>query len=162
MSLRRATIVALFGLLALVGLGGTASAQPYPPSEGEGSVSRTTVEPGGTVEFCGDGFAPDTEVVIRDNGEVVETVTTDENGEFCVTLTLEEVGTHVLTGTGIGAEGEVRTVTATVTVVAAGGLPATGSNTILPAIGVGLGLVTLGTFLLYAVRRQRARGLATA
>jgi len=32
----------------------------------------------------------------------------------------------------------------------------------LPAIGVGLGLVTLGTFLLYAVRRQRARGLATA
>jgi LPXTG-motif cell wall-anchored protein len=161
MSLRRATIVALFGLLSLVGLGSSAWAQPYPPSTGEGTVSRTTVEPGGSVEFCGDEFAPETEVEIADNGEVVGTTTTDEGGEFCATVTLEEVGTHVLTGTGTGADGEVRVVTATVTVVAAGGLPATGSNTILPAIGVGLGLVTLGTFLIYAVRRQRARGLAT-
>jgi LPXTG-motif cell wall-anchored protein len=161
MSLRRATTVALFALLALVGLGTAASAQPYPPSEGQGTVSRSRVEPGGTVEFCGDGFAPGAEIIISDNGEQVGTVTANDDGEFCVTLTLEEVGTHVLTGTGVGAEGEARTVTATV-VVAAAGLPATGSNTILPAIGVGLGLVTLGTFLIYAVRRQRARGFATA
>jgi LPXTG-motif cell wall-anchored protein len=162
MSLRRATIVALFGLLALVGLGGAASAQPYPPSEGTGVVSKTTVESGGTVEFCGDGFAPDSEVIIEDNGTEVGTVVTDENGEFCVTLTLTGAGTHVLTATGVGAGGEDRVVTATVTVVAAGGLPRTGSDTILPAIGIGLGLVTLGTGLVYTVRRQRSRGLAAA
>lgn len=161
MSLRRATTVALFALLALVGLGTAASAQPYPPSQGEGTVSRSRIAPGESVEFCGDGFAPDTEVVITDNGEVVDTVTTNADGEFCVTLTLEEPGTHVLAGTGTGADGEVRTVTATV-VVAAAGLPATGSNTILPAIGVGLALVTIGTFLIYAVRRRRGHGLATA
>ena len=161
MSLRRATMVALFALLALVGLGGTASAQPYPPEEGEGTVSRTTVEPGGSVEFCGDGFAPGSPVEVADNGDVVDVVDADDSGEFCITLTLEEAGTHVLSGTGINDFGEPRTVTATVT-VAAGGLPATGSDTILPAIGVGLGLVTFGTFLLYAVRRRRASGFATA
>jgi LPXTG-motif cell wall-anchored protein len=160
MSLRRATVVALMGLLAILGLAGTASAQ-YPPSTGTGTVSRSTVESGGTVEFCGDGFEPGSEVIIEDNGTEVGTATADGDGEFCITLTLTGAGTHLLTGTGTGAAGEVRVVSATVTVVAAGGLPRTGSDTILPAVGIGVLLAALGTVLVLAVRRRRQGGLVS-
>lgn len=162
MSMRRATIVALFGLLTLVGLGSSASAQPYPPSEDEGTVNRSTVEAGGSVIFCGDGFAPGSTVTILVDEEVEGTRTADAEGEFCTTITLDEPGTYELSGVGVDADGGARVVTATVTVVAAGGLPRTGSDSTLPAIGIGLGLVTAGTGLVYAVRRQRSRGPATA
>jgi LPXTG-motif cell wall-anchored protein len=154
MTLRRATMVALVALLALFGLGGTASAQ-YTDTEGNGTVSSGTVSSGGSVTFCGDGFAPNSEVDIAVDGEVIGTVTTDADGEFCTTVTLTGAGSHTITGVGVGANGGTRTVTAVVTVVA-GGLPRTGSDSILPAIGLGLALVALGTGLVYGVRRQRA------
>jgi LPXTG-motif cell wall-anchored protein len=161
MTLRRATMVALVALLALFGLGGTASAQdPYQPTTGAGTVSSGTVSAGGTVTFCGAGFAPNTDVDIAVGDTVIDTVETDADGEFCIEITLTGAGTVVLTGTGVGANGEVRVVTAVVTVVAAGGLPRTGSDSILPAIALGLGLVALGTGLVYGVRRQRAMASA--
>jgi LPXTG-motif cell wall-anchored protein len=145
-------------LLVLGAQVGTAHAQ-YPPSEGSGSVSRSTVESGGTVEFCGDGFEPDSEVIITDNGDEVRTVTANADGEFCTTLTLTGAGTHVLAGTGTAAGGGQRVVTATVTVVSAAGLPRTGSGNTIPGVMIGLSLVAGGLAALYAAQRRRGMAL---
>jgi len=173
MSLRRASFVILVGLLVVLGLGGTAAAQ-YPPFEGAAWVDKSIVESGGTVEFRGGPFVYGSEVVIRDNGVFVGTVLAEESGSslsgfFFIRLTLTCAGTHVLTGTGMGTDGDPedptptgpRTVSAIVTVVGdACGLPRTGSDSILPYVGTGATLVVLGTGLVVVTRpRRRSRAI---
>ena len=93
------------------------------PVVAPGSVSSGTIVSGGTVEFCGDGFAPDTEISIAVGGDAIGTVTTDADGAFCVDVVLNGAGTRVLTATGVGADGGVRIVRATVIVTSTAAAP---------------------------------------
>lgn len=129
------------------------------PTVGTGTVSTGTVSAGGVVEFCGDGFAPGSDVEIAVDGTVVGTVVADGDGSFCVDLELSDTGTAVLTATGTGPNGATRTVTAQVTVtraaaapVRSGGrtgsdvssLPRTGADGTATQVWAGIGLLGLG------------------
>jgi LPXTG-motif cell wall-anchored protein len=126
----------------------------YPPTTGNGRVSKSTTSPGGCVTFSGDGFAPSTTVTVTDNGKTVTTVTTSATGTFSVEVCPEVLGVHNIRGTGKNPLGATRVVVAQVTVTRSG-LPRTGSDTTIPAVGIGAALVLLGAGVVYAFRRRR-------
>jgi hypothetical protein len=109
-------------LLTLVGVS-QAVAAPYPlPTSGEGQVTRSTI-------FSGGGFLPGSTVMITDNGKLVGTTKADKKGNFRDQVcfgTDAALGKHTLAGTGTGANGAGRVVTAVVTVI---GAEASGGST---------------------------------
>lgn len=133
----------------------------YPPTQGNGRVTKSTVSPGGCVTFTGDGFAPSTTVTVTDNGKTITTVTTSPTGTFSVEVCPEVKGVHNLRGTGKNPLGGTRVVVAQVKVLGTS-LARTGSNAIKPAIGIGAALVILGAGLVYAFRRRRHPAAVTA
>lgn len=175
-------------VLAFVGVA-RGSADNYPlPTHGDGTVSRSVVHVGECTVFSGGGFKPHSTVTITDNGKVLGTTQTDRNGNFSYTVcysTDSTLGRHTLTGSGTGANGAARTVSAVVTVVGAeslpvksdagtdngdgGGLPFTGAD-ILGLALMALALIALGWLLVARnlnaraarrrVRRQRGSALA--
>ena len=155
-----------------------AQTRGYVAEVGSGQVSQGTVGPGGTVEFCGDGFAPGSTVTVADEGVVIATGTADGSGALCVTVTLTGAGTHVLTMTGLTEAGNPRTVTAAVRVLAAtaaapvrsssgsgsgsGNLARTGAEGTATQVWAGIGLLGLGGGLvaLTVSRRRTPAGVA--
>jgi hypothetical protein len=109
------------------------AAGPYPPPSdgGSGEVSETRIEAGECMTFTGSGFAPSTEVTIRDNGEFVGTARTDSDGvfayEYCADADVR-TGRHTLTGTGLGSDGQLLTVHATFYVTGVSQRPGGGST----------------------------------
>jgi LPXTG-motif cell wall-anchored protein len=151
--LRHVVGALLLALFFGASLAPAANAQ-YPPTQGNGRVTKSTVAPGGCVTFSGDGFAPSTTVTVTDNGKTVTTVTTSLTGTFSVEVCPEVLGVHNIRGTGKNPVGGTRVVVAQVTVTRSG-LPRTGSNTTIPAIGIGAALVLLGAGIVFAFRRRR-------
>lgn len=96
------------------------AAGPYPPpSTGHGWVDPSHVKVGECVIFSGDGFAPGALVEIRDNGKPVGVTHAGPDGVFHFKVCFafgDARGRHVLTGTGLGADGRPLTVSAVVIV----------------------------------------------
>lgn len=116
----------LVGTLVLALTMGTAlpAHAQYPPTVGNGRVTRSEVKQCQCTLFSGDGFLPGTTVTVTDRGptgapKVVATVTADSKGGFKVKVCFDEKsvpGKHTLAAKGTGADGKPREVRATVTV----------------------------------------------
>ena len=161
MKLRNVVGTAVLTLVLGGALFSPASAQ-YPPSAGNGHVTKSTVGPGGCVTFTGDGFAPDSSVTITDNGKTVGTVTTSVTGTFTKEVCPTVLGVHILRGTGKTPTGATRVVVAQVTVVAGSRLPSTGSDHTFETIALGAGLVLVGAGAVVVARRRRRSHAAAA
>jgi len=157
MMLRRCAATGTLTILLGMALAPAAAAQ-YPPTSSSGRVTAGRVEPGGCVTFSGDGFEPGTDVTVTDNDTEVRTVQATDTGAFSTSVCPTVLGVHILRGTGTGANGGERTVTAEVTVVES--LSATGASNVLPTLGAGATLVALGSGLAYLARRRRRVVLA--
>ncbi len=179
---RRSLAVLAALAVCLVTLGGSAGAQ-YPPSSVACSVSASVVVQGGSVLFSCSGFAPNSNVDIDDNGQpatlaarrfgaagvlaarplaiTVLNAPANNDGTILVRVAFARnaaLGPHVLRATGVGPDGNGKVGAATVTVIpapAGGGLPNTGSNSTLPAVAIGLGLVLAGAAIVFVSRRYR-------
>ena len=148
----------VLGLSALVvtlsvTLGGQAQAQ-YGPSTGNGQVSDGRISPGECVDFSGDGFAPGSDVDVTDNNAPVTTVDADSTGRFTAEVCPSVNGVHILRGTGVTPTGATRVVSARV-IVAGRPLPRTGSDSTVPALLLGVGLVATGSSAVALGRRRR-------
>jgi LPXTG-motif cell wall-anchored protein len=151
------TALALAAAFAVF-VGPAALAQEYPPSGENLTVSDSRVVRGQSITISGGGAEPGATVEILIAGQVVATTTADEDGNFSATFTIPaglEVGTYTITAVSNGV------VLSTLEVVVTGSgsttsgdLPFTGSST-LPGIGIGIGLIALGSSLLLLSRRRR-------
>lgn len=117
----------LAGAFALaVTLGGAVPAvhAQYPPTVGNGRVTRSEVKQCQCVQFSGDGFQPGTTVTVVDRNaagleRVVGTATVDTRGGFRLKVCFDEnsaPGEHTLVGSGVQPDGGAHEVRATVTV----------------------------------------------
>lgn len=144
-----------------------ALADVYPPSGVHvvpASVSATTVDSGSTVTLSGDGFAPGSLLRLSVDGGGRGTGTSASDGTFSVRLALSGRGDQVLAASGLEPSGRLRVASATVTVLGSGavtaGLPTTGTGRLVPALGIGLGSVVLGSGLVLVGRARRRRPAA--
>ena len=136
-----------------------ASAQ-YPPTAGNGRVTRSTVGPGGCVTFSGDGFAPNTEVTVTDNQTTVGTVTTSLTGTFSFEVCPTVLGVHILRGTGQTPTGATRVVVAQVRVLGSLASTGTATNDTRQTVAVGAALIVAGAGAVVMARRRRTRAVA--
>ena len=172
----------LGGLLAVLifAVGVAPAWAQYPPTVGAGRVTRSNVKQCQCTEFSGDGFAPGAKITITDqrpDGSTrhVGTVVADSRGAFKTKVCFDEhsgEGPHNLVARGKGADGKQREVHAVVTVKGSvcykkgdeihgerfergnGGLPDTGSDTTIPALLLGFGLVVAGSGVVLVFRRR--------
>jgi LPXTG-motif cell wall-anchored protein len=126
--MRKSLAVLALALGAITVTPAAAFADPVAPAYAApviapGSVSSGTVTSGGTVEFCGAGFAPGSPVVIAVGGDVIGTVTAGADGAFCVDIVLTGSGPQVLSASGTAPDGRGRVVTATVTITSTAAAP---------------------------------------
>ena len=123
--------------------------QTIPPSL---VTDKTTVPQGGKVLVTGQGYMADDAVYIYLNSTPVllTTVTTDSSGGFSVTVTIPTttaVGAHTIEGLGLDPSGEPLSLTAPITVTAAGEQPATDTAPLVTS-GGGLDPLPIGLMLL--------------
>jgi hypothetical protein len=157
------TALALAAALAVLVGPAVAQAQPYPPVGEELTVSDSRVVRGQSITISGGGADPFAAVKLYLNSTPVllGSTTADADGDFSATVTIPSsvaAGVHTLTAVSNGE------VLASLQLVVAGGagsssggdLPFTGSTT-LPGIGIGVGLIALGSSLLLLSRRRRAQ-----
>jgi hypothetical protein len=167
---RARLLLAAGSLLVLLGAP-AASADPYPPSGVHvvtGTVSALTVTSGGTVLFSGSGFAPSSLLRLSVDGVSRGTTSSSTAGGFSVRMALDGRGAQVLAASGLEPGGRLRVVSATVTVVSrtvsarpvTAGLPSTGTDRLIPALGLGLGSVVVGSGLVLVGRARRRRPAA--
>lgn len=172
MRLRHLLAAVAVGLLALMTLPGTASADSYPPTGIRvvaGVVTPSRVVDGGSVTFSGGGFAPGALVRLSIDGVSRGTLQASPSGAFVTRFVLRGVGAKVLAASGLQPDGRLQVVSATATVVSpvataavttGGGLPFTGAAHTVTALFGGLLLVVLGAAALMVARTRRARPLA--
>ncbi len=169
----RARWLLALSLIAAVLLGAApAQAQDaYPlPTTGQGVVDRSTVRAGECVTFSGSGFAPGAAIDVTDNGEPRGTTTADAAGSYATQVcfsTSAQLGAHLLSAQGEGANGALRTLTATVTVLGVatdgGGTQSTGGGGNLARTGAEIATLLLaavvllgaGALLVTQARRRR-------
>jgi LPXTG-motif cell wall-anchored protein len=171
MSIRRLLAGAALGAVASVVSAVPASAAPsYPPVTGGLTVSATNVVAGSAITATGEGFAPNSKVmvtVVMQGMGVVRSfsVTADASGKVSAVVRLSVAGTATITFSGADPDGVPLVLSSTVLVAAApppasaGGLPNTGANVLSPLI-VGGVLVLGGVGAIFATRRRRRRGSA--
>lgn len=115
-------LISALAVLLAVGAGVPVAAAQYPPTVGNGRVTRSEVKQCQCTQFSGDGFAPGATVTILDRGptgpaKVVATVTADSKGGFKVRVCFDEKsapGEHTLIARGKQADGRQREVRANV------------------------------------------------
>jgi LPXTG-motif cell wall-anchored protein len=149
-----------------------AAAQPYPIVAPNLTVSPTTVTVGGTVTVSGTGFEPNESVDVTVTYRAAAlghigraahaglpmaravVVTADASGNFTTDVTLTQVGTAVITATGLTSGASA---SATVTVLAGGeALPITGDNgTTLLILLIGSAVLASGLVLVVLTRSRR-------
>lgn len=157
-------LAALVAVLLLGALAPPVASAQYGVDVANARVSRSRVCQGECVVFSGDGFRANSTVTITDNGRVVATVRTNAAGRFTYQLCFDDdaaVGRHEIRGTGVNPQGGARVVRAFVDVCAksksgAGGkgLTRTGTDVLLPALGMGFLLVLIGAVALFLARRR--------
>lgn len=161
-----ATLVLSLGLVLLMSSG--ALAQDYPPDAPSAGVSDTEVLPGQPITVTGDGWQPGSEVAITlhcPEGYVraLGTATVAADGTFSTQVTIPEdapPGECILRVTGVGADGQARTVDVTLTIVApddpapAPALVTTGGPITIGA-ALAFVLLVLGGLALSVARRRQ-------
>jgi 5'-nucleotidase len=158
------TAFALAAALAVVVGPAVAHAQDYPPVSEDLTVSDSTVVPGQSITISGSGAEPNSTVSIYlfSAPILLGTTTADGDGTFSATVTIPagvSPGTHTLRAI---QGGEVLASVALVVVGSGSGgssgsdLPFTGGTT-LPGIGIGVGLIAVGSTLLLLSRRRRSQ-----
>jgi hypothetical protein len=163
--------VALMAVAVLTLGSAPAGASPYAP-DGDLAVSTVSPVPGGTITVAGDGFAADSQVrvVIFSEPVVLGTTTADASGQAELSVQIPSSfapgSTHTLEMQGVDPSGDVRVLSQTITLDAAGG--DSGDDTFGLAYtglaGPGLALLAGGLLLggtalvLLARRRAAARG----
>jgi hypothetical protein len=159
------TAFALAAALAVLVGPAVAQAQDYPPAGDSLTVSDSVVVPGQSLTVSGGGAGPGAKVDIFIYSERVLLASTnaDSDGQYSASVTIPasiDPGTHVIRAI---SGGEILSAVE-VTVAGSGGaaadsdgdLPFTGAGT-LPGIGIGVGLIALGSTLLLASRRRRSQ-----
>lgn len=171
--IRRVALAVATVILLLLGFASPARAgvvsDDYTPSPGV-TIDDSNVTPGTSVTISGSGCGPDQLVTITFLGETVATTTTGADGTFSATFTVPDgtaPGTYTVSAAGCGVE----VLGITLTVREAGtpdpggsgsgstgsaSLPRTGDETATLA-RVGILLVAVGGFAVYAARRRSAR-----
>ncbi len=129
---------------------GNATWNPAPPVPQSFTVSaavppslttdKGTVPQGGKVVVTGQGYMPDdsVDVYLNSTPVLLTTVATDGSGGFSVTVTIPTttaVGAHTIEGLGLDPAGEPLSLTAPLTVTAAGAQPATDTSSPVTAGG---------------------------
>ena len=172
MRLRHLLATFVVGLLAIVAVPSSASADTYPPTGIQvvaGVVSPARVVDGGSVSFSGGGFAPGALLRLSVDGISRGTLQAGPSGAFVTRFVLRGVGSKVLAASGLQPGGRLQVVSGTATVLATaaaapvttgGGLPFTGAAHIATALLGGLLLVVLGAVVLMIARTRRSRPLA--
>ncbi|MFL6164086.1 MAG: LPXTG cell wall anchor domain-containing protein [Jatrophihabitantaceae bacterium] len=150
-------LIAVAGLLALVGFAGPASAaspSPYPPAP---SCSVAGTSTGSGTNVTGTGFAANTEVSVS-LGNSHSTVLTDASGSFATSLDTGS-GRLVASGQGCSAVASIAALAENNPVPASnssgGALPNTGADVLGVAAVAGL-MVLGGVFLLVQGRRRHS------
>jgi LPXTG-motif cell wall-anchored protein len=166
---RRIALLIAVAAAALFASAGAANA--YTTTTSTGTVSSATVTSGGSVNFCGGGFAAGSGIAISVNDAVAGSDTASSSGSFCHRVTIQGTGTFVLSARGVNAQGGVNVVTATVLGVKAAGAGAAAGGAVLPRTGsdvgtqmwIAGGLLALGGGLVaLTVARRRETGIASA
>ncbi len=157
------TALSLAAALAVFVGPAVAQAQSYPPSGESLTVSDSRVVLGQSITIEGGGADPGATVtiVLHSDPITLGSTTADGSGNFSATVAIPSgvsAGTHTITAVSNGV------TLASVSIVVAGStgssssgdLPFTGSST-LPGIGIGVGLIALGSSLLLLSRRRRSQ-----
>lgn len=166
--------VVLVGLTAAPAL---ADDPQYPPQdELKIEVSATALCPGDSVTVSGEGFAPDSSLVVElvSNETTLGSPTADGGGAFTFETTIpetQEPGGYTVRVTGTAHDGSDVVESAALEVQdcddappaaapaapsSEGSLPVTGSNATMTLIQIGLALAAVGGLLLALARRRRA------
>jgi hypothetical protein len=172
-----ATAVLGAGMVLLAPAAHAAQAGPtYPPAAPAISVSSTVVDPGQSVTVTGTGFQSLSAVTATWTGPGarglaaqslpfgVRALTADAAGSVTTSITFSVAGAHVITLSGVDSAGAPVSLSTTVQVqgaAAAGELSHTGFP-LLQYLLVALGLLVVGTTIVYLVRRHRAGSVAHA
>jgi LPXTG-motif cell wall-anchored protein len=164
--------IALFIAVAAAALFASAgAANAYTSTTSTGTVSSATVTSGGSVNFCGGGFAAGSSIAITVNDVAAGSDTASSTGSFCHRVTIQGTGTFVLSARGVNAQGGANVVTATVLGVKAAAAAGAGAGGALPRTGSDLGtqiwiaggLLALGGGLVaLTVARRRETEIASA
>jgi LPXTG-motif cell wall-anchored protein len=171
--IKRALTVAI-AAAALLALAAPAQGQQYPPDTVFITVSDTTVVPGQPIDISAGLFVPGSPASFTFFSQPVNlgTATADADGVATLSVTIPSdatPGTHTITASGTGIDGEPLSVSTTVTVLAdgaagaddgaTGGLPRTGSDP-MPIARIAAALVAVGGGLLFITRRRRISSVA--
>jgi len=167
-------LIALGGL-AVLAMAAPAAAQQYPPAVNSLTCSDTTPTPGQTITIEGRTFAPGSTATVTLDSVALGSATANADGVIALQATIPAdtpLGAHTFVATGQAPNGQTLTLSLVCQVVPAesagagttgGPLPNTGSNSTLPLVQIGLGLLALGG-VIYAVasRRRKAPGALSA
>jgi hypothetical protein len=156
--------LAISAALLLIALGSQVVLAQYEPT-GTLGLSGGNPPPGGQLTVSGDGFAPNSQVLITIESDPVllATVTTDASGAFETQVTIPAgfSGAHRIVATGTDPAGSVRVLASAITVQASG-VPSPSTNTqaasgtdVVVFILAGVGVLVLTGILLFVTRRRR-------
>lgn len=160
-------LIALGGL-AVLAMAAPAAAQQYPPAVNSLTCSDTTPTPGQTITIEGRTFAPGSTATVTLDSVALGSATANAEGVIALQATIPadtSLGAHTFVATGLAPNGQTLTLSLVCRVVPAEGagttggpLPNTGSNSTLPLVQIGLGLLALGG-VIYAVASRRRKAL---
>lgn len=157
---RSAAWLLLAVVATVIALGALPAAAQYPPTAGALTVDRTSVASGGQVHVSASGYKPFSTVQIFIGGQLVVSVQADAQGNIDSTVTVPAglaAGAQMIEAKGTDAADSPRTVTATVTVEAAGTPAPGGGGLSTGAIaGIVAGAVVL-LLIIIALARPRSR-----
>jgi hypothetical protein len=121
MKARRLLGVILLAVATSVGLVAPAVATPYGPHTGDATTSQTRVVQGHSVQVSGDGFCPDTPVVVTvsqgSDTYITKTIQADSSGVAATSVTLTEIGRNHIKLTGCHPAGGTLVLSAAVQVL---------------------------------------------
>jgi LPXTG-motif cell wall-anchored protein len=148
----RLAVALTVAALVTIGFAGAASAitADYPT---EACAATTDVDPGETVELECTGFPPGTTVTVSLDAEVLGEVVVADDGSVVFDFPAPACGTYTLSVSD-GTTTQSTTLTVACAVSAAGTLPYTGTDSSLPLVQIGAGLLAAGALIMLTVRKR--------
>jgi LPXTG-motif cell wall-anchored protein len=153
--IRRVLLIAGLITASLFFFAGPARAQDYGGCSA--TASKTNVVPGDQITVSGSGAQANAAVTASVGGTRIGSGTASATGSFSFSATVptNASGTVSVSVACGGDPARVASLTLTVAVTSAGGLPRTGSSDTIPATTVAIGLITAGAVALGISRRRR-------
>lgn len=146
------------GAALLIATAGAAQAQTYPPGGNTITANNTTVAPGGAIvlgiQICQPGATASFDL----ESVALGTATANSSGVASLSTTIPSstsVGTHSITGSCTGANGQPLTLVLSVTIGTGSGIPVTGSSNTLPMTQLAIGAIAAGGLVLLLGNKRR-------